>query len=145
MSQLASAIKEEVQRLARKEVKAQLAKTKQASSQHRSDIAELKRAVRDLGRQVAYLERKEKRRVNKPAPESLAENARFSPKSVRSHRAKLGLSAADYGRLVGVSALSVYNWEKGKTKPQKKQLASLVAVRKLGVREAERQLELLEQ
>ena len=144
MSQLATAIKDEVQRLARKEVKSQLAKTKQASSQHRGDIAELKRQVKALTRQVAYLERQEKKRVGNPAPARLAENARFSPKSVKSHRAKLGLSAADYANLVSVSALTIYNWEKGKSKPQKKQLAELVAVRKLGVREAQRQLDLLE-
>jgi len=54
---------------------------------------------------------------------------------VASHRRKLGISAADYASLVGVSGLTVYNWEKGKTTPQARQLESLAAALKLGKRE----------
>ena len=46
----------------------------------------------------------------------------FSPKAVSAERERLELSAADYGELVGVSALTIYNWEKGKTSPQAAQL-----------------------
>ena len=95
MSKLATAIKEEVQRIARKEVRAQVGTTKQASSQHRRDIAQLKKQVRELTKRLAFLERQERRRVGKPAPETLAENARFSPTWLKSHRERLGLSAAD--------------------------------------------------
>jgi len=56
---------------------------------------------------------------------------------------RLGLSAADYARLVGVSSLTIYNWEHGKSRPRKEQLAALVAVRGIGKREALRRLELL--
>ena len=51
---------------------------------------------------------------------------------------------ADYAALVGVSAMTIYNWEHGKTKPAKEQLAALVAVRRLGKREAERRWEMLD-
>jgi hypothetical protein len=37
---------------------------------------------------------------------------RFVADGLKSQRSRLGLSAADYGRLVGVSAQSVYNWNK---------------------------------
>jgi DNA-binding transcriptional regulator YiaG len=80
-----------------------------------------------------------------PAAEELAERARFSPTSVKSHRERLGLSAADYGRLVGVSALTIYNWEGGKSKPRKQQLAALVAVRRLGKREAWKRLDIMDE
>ena len=56
MPNLASVLKEEIQRPARKEAKAQLAKTKQASSLHRRDIARMKREVKDLTRRLASLE-----------------------------------------------------------------------------------------
>ena len=49
---------------------------------------------------------------------------------------QLGLSAADYGRLVGVSALTIYNWESGKSRPRRAQFAAIVAVRGIGKREA---------
>jgi transcriptional regulator with XRE-family HTH domain len=54
------------------------------------------------------------------------------------------LSAADYGKLVGVSGLTVYHWEHGKSRPRKAQLASLAAVRGIGKREAMAKLEVLE-
>ncbi len=53
------------------------------------------------------------------------------------------MSAADYARLVGVSQLTIYNWEQGKSRPRKEQLASLIALRGIGKREAVAKLELL--
>ena len=141
MPNLASVLKDEIQRLARKEAKVQLAKTKQASSQHRRDIARLKREVHGLTRRLASVEGQARKRAGKPVPEALAAGARFSPKSVKSHRARLQVSAADYGRLVGVAALTIYNWESGKTRPRQQQLASLVSIRGLGKREAWKQLD----
>lgn len=49
-------------------------------------------------------------------------------------RKKLGLSAADMGKLIGVSAQSVYHWETGKTKPRASQLKAIAEVRKMGKR-----------
>jgi len=46
------------------------------------------------------------------------------------------------GRLVGVSSLTVYSWEHGKSRPRNAQFASLVAVRGLGRREALKKLEM---
>ena len=55
---------------------------------------------------------------------------------MKAQRSRLGLSAADYGKLVGVSGLTIYNWEHGKARPRKAQLAALVTVRGVGKREA---------
>jgi DNA-binding transcriptional regulator YiaG len=62
---------------------------------------------------------------------------------VKAQRERLGLSAADYAKLVGVSSLTIYNWEQGKTRPRQEQLAALVAVRGIGKREAIKRLALL--
>jgi DNA-binding transcriptional regulator YiaG len=62
---------------------------------------------------------------------------------LRAHRSRLGLSAADFGTLVGVSAQSVYNWEGEKAQPRGEQLARLVAVREIGKREASQRLKQL--
>ena len=139
----AAALKQEIARLARKEIKANTDSTRRAVAQFRRDIAELKRGVKSMERRLAALEREEKKRVGKPATPDLAEGARFAPRWVRSHREKIGFSQADYAKLVGVSALTIYNWESGKTRPRKEQLAAWVAVRKLGKREAERRWEML--
>jgi DNA-binding transcriptional regulator YiaG len=81
----------------------------------------------------------EQREQPRSAEEPL-EGVRFSARSVRAQRRRLNLSAADYGRLVGVSALTIYNWESGKSHPRKAQLAAIVAVRGIGKREAAERL-----
>lgn len=72
--------------------------------------------------------------------EQLRTRERFSPEKLAAHRAKLELSAADYGELMGVSALTVYNWEKGKTQPRSAQIDSWMEIRNLGKREAWKRL-----
>ena len=143
MPNLASALKDEISRLARKEVKSQTGVTKRASAQHRRDIAELKRLVSDLSKRVAFFERQEKRRVIERPSKKTAEGIRFSPHWLNNHRERLGISAADYGKLVGVSSLTIYNWESGKSKPRQEGLAALAAVRGLGKREALKRLEMM--
>jgi DNA-binding transcriptional regulator YiaG len=66
---------------------------------------------------------------------------RFSARSVKAQRKRLGLSAEKYAKLVGVSSLTIYSWESGKTKPRKAQFDALVAVRGIGKREAMQRLE----
>lgn len=144
MANLAQTLKQEIARLARKEVKQEISSLRDAATRYRSDIAELKRQVKDQQRRINFLETQESKRVKRPkAPTEAVENARFSPKWLRSHREKLGLSAADYAKLLGVSAQTIYLWEREKTSPRKSQMPALVAVRKLGVREAQRRLELI--
>ena len=137
------ALKEEIQRIARKEIRTQTKSIRTAVTRYRTDIAELKRVVSSLERKVRLLEKQEKRRLTaKPSPR-LAEGARFSPGRLRRHRERLGLSAADYARLVGVHQITIYNWEQGKSRPRKEQLAALVAVRGLRKREARARLKMI--
>ena len=144
MANLAAAIKEEIRRLAKKEIKAETGSTKQSVAQYRREIAKLKRQVREQEKKIAFLESQERKRLEQPeAAEEPLEAVRFSARSVRAQRERTGLSAADYAKLVGVSALTIYNWEQGKTRPRKEQLAALVAIRGIGKREALRRLELL--
>ena len=140
----AAAMKQEITRLARKEIKADTASTRRAVAQFRRDIADLKRLAKSMERRLAILESQEKKRLGKRVSADLAEGARFASRWVRSHREKIGFSQADYATLVGVSLTTIFNWEHGKTKPGKEQLAALVAVRRLGKREAERRWEMID-
>ncbi len=145
MPNLAAALKEEIVRLARKEIRSQTKVTKRLATQHRRDLAALKRAVAALRKEVAFLAAQERKRVKRqPVPAEQAESVRFSPRWVKIHREKLGLSAADYGKLVGVSGLTIYHWESGKARPRDQFLPKLAAVRGLGKREALKRLELIE-
>ena len=144
MPSIAAVFKQEITRLARKEVKMQTEAIRRANTHHRRDIAQLKRQVVGLSKQVAYLVQQERKRVAKGTPVAIAEGRRFSAHGLKTHRERVGLSAADYSQLVGVTAQTVYSWEQGKSKPRDEQLAALVAVRKLGKREALKRLDLLE-
>lgn len=142
MANLAAALKEEIRRLARREIKAETGATKQAVAQYRRDIARLKRQLRDQEKRIALLQGQDQKRCDEPGPATEAvENFRFSPRSVKAQRTRLGLSAADYAKLVGVTQLTIYNWEKGKTRPRQEQFAMLVAIRGIGKREAMRRLQ----
>ena len=133
MPNIAAVLKEEICRLAKKEVKLQVGKTQKASAQYRRDIANLKRQLGQQKREITLLKKQQRQT---PKEEEPSESVRFSARSVKAQRSRLGLSAADYGKLVGVSGLTIYNWEHGKSKPRKAQLAALVAVRGIGKREA---------
>lgn len=138
MPNIATAIREEVTRLARKELKKETAVLKKASAQYRRDIAALKRHVAVLKKSNDLLKRNVLAKPVKAEPD--ASNVRFSSKGLKTQRERLGLSASDYAKLAGVSGLSIYNWEKGKTKPRKEQVATLAALRGITKREAEARL-----
>ena len=143
MPNIGALLKQEIVRLSRREVRAQVQPIQKASAQYRRDIAALKRRVATLERQGASLQRRvlDKPRVT-PAS-STTTKIRFVAKGLKSHRDRLGLSAADYGRLVGVSAQSIYNWEQGHTSPRSEQLTTIATLRGVGKREALHRLESL--
>lgn len=144
MPNIAVVLKQEIRRLAKREIKASTSSTKGAVAQFRRDIAMLKRQVSAQEKEIAFLKAQEEKRLGQPQAKGQEEleGVRFSARSVKAQRARLKLSAADYGKLVGVSGLTIYSWESGKSRPRQKQLAGLVAVRGLGRREAMKKLEL---
>lgn len=134
-------LKQEISRLSRKEVRGQVQATRKASGQYRHDIAALKRQVAALERQVALLQRS-RGHAAPASPDGAGEQKfRFVAKGLKSQRNRLGLSAEGYGRLVGVSAQSVYNWEQGHTTPRPAQLQRIAALRSIGKRDAQARLE----
>ncbi len=145
MPNLQSVLRQEIQRLARREVRSELEATKKAVAQHRREIAELKRRNTALERTVSYLQSRETKRLKAgPSKAEPPKGTRFSVQSLKAQRRKSGLSQEDYAGLVGVSSSTIYNWESGSTKPSGKHLATLVSLRGIGKREAEKRLELLQ-
>jgi DNA-binding transcriptional regulator YiaG len=138
MPNIGALLKSEITRLARKEIRGEVASLRKAGAGYRRDIAALKRQIADLQRQMGANRRS---RRAESADSTQSTKMRFSAKGMKSHRAKLGISAGDYGRLAGVSAQSIYNYETGKATPRQAQVAALLAVRSLGKREAMARLE----
>jgi DNA-binding transcriptional regulator YiaG len=148
MANIAGLLREEIGRLSRREIRKASESTKKANNQHRHAIATLKTHVAQLERQVSTLTRTMSRAQQGPAGASndgsSSTKFRFVAKGLRSHRIRLGLSANDFGKLVGVSANSVYGWESGATAPRREQVAKIAALRTVGKREAAKRLEAAE-
>ena len=139
MNSLTNALKSEIARVARKELKDELLSLRKATTSHRSEIAALKRELKTLRSQLKANEKVVKAVV--PAPQDEPSNkpgrkVRFSAEAFSAQRAKLGISQAQMAQLLGASALSVYKWESGKVQPRAAQLERILSIRKLGKREA---------
>src|SRR4051812_6795655 len=101
---IATALKSEISRVARKEIRAEVLALRKASTRHRSDIAELKRRIAQLERlavQPGKISRKKD--VGLPVDAAGTTATRYSAKNLAALRKKLDLSAADFGLLLGVS------------------------------------------
>ena len=134
MTNFTSVLKSEIARVARREVRAEIESLKKASTQYRSAIAQLRREVAALHKALRQASRPAARAARAGAPESADGDARalrFSATRLAAHRAKLGLSAALYGQLVGMSGATIYLWEQGRARPKPEQLQRLAAVRSL--------------
>jgi DNA-binding transcriptional regulator YiaG len=143
MPNVNAVLAQEITRLSKRVVKSSTQSTRKLVTQHRRDLAALKRQMATILKTLSFLEALEKKRVaSQPVPQEMGV-VRFRADGLKSHRAKLGLSAKDYGHLVGVAGITVYHWESGKSKPRKAQVAKLAAVRGIGKREAQKRLELL--
>ena len=114
MPDIAKVLREEIQRLTRKEIKAAIAYLKK-------DNATLKRTAADHKRRLAQLERDNKRLLTqakklretavKPADVEV-EKARITAKMIKSIRDKLGLSQAKLAEILGITPNTVLLWEK---------------------------------
>jgi DNA-binding transcriptional regulator YiaG len=109
-----SVIKElqsEITRLARKEIKKELDPVKRVNAAQRGLIANLRRDVTELQKEVARL----KKAAGKPATvvdEEAVQNFWISGKGVVSLRKRLQLTQAELAVLADVSTQSVVKWEK---------------------------------
>ena len=147
MPNIATVFKAEIARLARKEVRGNSEGLKKAVAAQRTEITSLKRRIQTL---EAVVKGFAKSQVGSPArsrpaasseaAESDANGLRFRASGMAANRKRLGLSAAEFGLLVGATGQSIYAWEAGKAKPRPQALAAIAALRGIGKREVETKL-----
>ena len=135
MPNIASILKAEITRVARKEVRAELESMRRSASAYRTEIAALKRRTQALEQTLRQLQKSAPKPAALQAEES-DKAPRFSAKGLVSQRQRLGLSAEACGLLLGASGQSVYNWEAGTTRPRAKHLAAITALRTLSKAQA---------
>ena len=139
MPNITSVLNDQIRRLARREIRSNTKTIKRATGHYRRDIATLKRQVAQLVKLVGTLQ-KQMPAPSPTPPVEVLQKSRLRVSGLKAHRARLGLSAKDYGKLMGVSGLTIYHWEAGKSKPRRSQLPRIVAVRGIGKREAMQRL-----
>jgi DNA-binding transcriptional regulator YiaG len=144
MRNVAKILKDEISRISRREARSHV---DPIGKSH----AALKKVVTDLKKRIAVLE-KENRRLMKPKGKDKTESAqtptqggvkvRFTSKSIRSLRSRLGLSQSDFAKLVGAAVQSVYLWEnkEGVLSLRDKTRQALLSIRGLGAKEAKERL-----
>jgi DNA-binding transcriptional regulator YiaG len=128
MPKLATVLKDEITRLARKEVRAESLPMRKAAVQSRTDINALKRRVAALEKQVASLSKAAT--IKKTETASDPATIRFSSKGFGTLRRRLGLSAAEMGFLLDASDQSIYKWERG-VRPRPNQMPKIATLRKM--------------
>lgn len=145
MPNIAVVLKQEIARLARKEVRAEVEGLRKTVTQLRAELSQLKaravaqdKALAQLRRQLGRAEPAKAAPAHAEA--DVAAGKRFSAKGLASNRARLGLSAAEFGQLIGVTGQSIYAWEAGRSLPRARQLAAIAALRGIGKKEVRARL-----
>ncbi|WP_353235026.1 helix-turn-helix domain-containing protein [Diaphorobacter ruginosibacter] len=132
MPNIASILKAEITRVARKEVRAEIEALRKASIAQRSALAALKREVAELHKEIRDARKPQRvAAIHLETPPEGEVQRRFSPARLAAHRQKLGLSAAEYGSLVGLSSQSIYNYEQSKGRPPAEMVAKLSRLKEL--------------
>ncbi len=136
MPNIASLLKDEITRLARKEIRGEIEGLKKVAAHYRSEIAALKRRNATLEQQVSRLGKAVPNVEVKGETEAHAK-VRFSAKGFKTLRQRLGLTASTIGSLLGVSPQTIYSWEAGNSRPRRQQLERIAVLRGMGKREVD--------
>lgn len=147
MTTFADTLKKEIARLARKELRQEIAALRKTSAFHRSEIAALKKQFNALQSQV-----KKQGKVNgtavraSPGAEKVAgagaprgkpgRKVVFTAERLKTQRAKLGFTQEQMAKLLGVSSLSIWKWESGGASPRASRVPDILQHLALGKREA---------
>jgi len=141
MATFAAVLRDEVKRLATKQMKRAMRPFKRVQRQ----IKSLRTLTRHQRRTIASLERRvgvlraRAARALRGAAGAGTRGMGVSPEAIRALRGRFKMTRVQFAKLVGVSAGSIFGWETGRTVPRGKSRARVAELRKLGVREARRQ------
>ncbi len=139
MSNVLKELKAEIVRLARKEIKKELAPARKATVTQRGLIADLRRQVNALQKEVGVLKRvvptQSSAVLSKKEPQG---QYSIMGRQIKASRKRLGMTQKEFGKLVGVSSQSVFNWERkrGKVVIRKATAVRLLKIQGVKKREA---------
>ncbi len=148
MPTLAALLKEEISKIARKEVQDQVRELKQTVREQRDAIARLEKQIGPAKAKAATKSAAKpaaaKPAAAKPAAKASADDKRkqlrIAPNTIKKHRKRLKLSQAELGEILNVSTNTVLRWEAGTSKPRGKHLPGLDQLRTISKRDLKKQL-----
>ena len=134
MPDLGKALREEMSRVAGRELRSAL-------NPLNDQIRSLEREVTALRSQISGAQGTAAKSTGKPSGNAKAAATqtaiRITPASIKKHRKRLRLSQAQMGKLLGVSAITILNWEQGKSKPRAANREAIAELRGMGLKDAE--------
>jgi len=139
MSKLMIVMKDEIRRIARKEIKAAIGGLKKDRAALKRTATELKRRITAQGKIVDALAEAVDRQTRQVVlPGARQDKARVTARGVRALRRKLKLSQADFGKLVGVNGITIMKWEHqaGPLQMRVKSRQAYLSIRNIGIKEA---------
>ena len=134
MANVMGVLRTEIRRLARKETKEAVRELKRQVAALRRRLAATKKRITDVER-VAHRAGSSRAAAPSRAEAESGGQVRFSPRWVKVHRGKLGMSRRVYAKLVGVSPQTILLWETDKARPRRGTLTNWRALRAKGIRE----------
>ena len=142
MPSIATLLREEISKIARKEVQDQVSELKQTVREQREAIARLEKQIGPAKAKAATKPpaAKPAAKVRKASAGDKRKQLRIAPNTIKKHRKRLKLSQAELGQLLNVSTNTVLRWEAGTSKPRSKHLPGLDQLRTISKRELKKQL-----
>ena len=149
MGNLDKALKSEIARISRREIKTRIDEIARSNTRLRKNVADLKKRVVFLERENKNLLGETKKHQSEDLEKRYKKSrkARLTSKGVRNLRSRLGVTQGDFAKLLGTAPHSVYLWEHkgGVLNVRKKTREALLAIRGLGAKDARSKLRDLEQ
>lgn len=147
MTTFADALKKEMARVARKEMREEIGALRKNSLTQRAEIAALKKQLKALQGQVIRLGKARAEPARAAAPAASVAGAVlvrgkpgrkvvFTAERLKTQRARLGLTQEQMAKLLGVSSLSIWKWESGGATPRASRVPKILQLLALGKREA---------
>jgi len=139
---VANVLKEEISRIARKEIRARVDPLKK-------QVIELRRRLRAAEATLLQLQKTTNKTANTVSRQSGAivpdveetRQIRISANAVKKLRTRLRLTQAQMAQLVDVSTNTVVRWEQGTSSPRGGSRAVIASMRSMGIKQVKKQLE----
>lgn len=134
MSSFSTAFNDEIKRIARRELKPDVTSIRTTTTSNKHEIVALRKRVKELESMVLKLVKTQLKHGPESAAKVLtAKQTRWSAEGFAKLRKRLKVSAAQMGKILGVSSATVYHWENAdsEVRPRPQNMPKILAARRL--------------